>query len=122
MPSAIQSREIQGAVAKKTLCTLKTAFNRDWNDERDVNVNRNDNDWNDNWWFAGRRNLLHFSPGFLPGEFCLKSWPLQPPSILPISFSGVETVMYALLWIDFVSHKTMSSIFKVSSFLIASLT
>lgn len=30
-------------------------FNR-WNDERNVNVNRNDNDWNDNWFFAGRRN------------------------------------------------------------------
>lgn len=30
-------------------------FNR-WNDERNVNVNRNDNDWNDNWSFAGRRN------------------------------------------------------------------
>lgn len=37
------------------------AFNR-WNDERNVNVNRNDNDWNDNWWFAGLRNSLHFSP------------------------------------------------------------
>jgi len=44
------------------------AFNR-WNDERNVNVNRNDNDWNDNWWFAGLRNLLHFSP-VLMGEFC----------------------------------------------------
>ena len=30
-------------------------FNR-WNDERNVNVNRNDNDWNDNWGFAGSRN------------------------------------------------------------------
>ncbi len=29
-----------------------------WNDERNVNVNRNDNDWNDNWWFAGVRNSL----------------------------------------------------------------
>ena len=37
-------------------------FNR-WNDdERNVNVNRNDNDWNDNWWFAGLRNFLYFSP------------------------------------------------------------
>jgi hypothetical protein len=23
-----------------------------------VNVNRNDNDWNDNWWFVGVRNYL----------------------------------------------------------------
>jgi hypothetical protein len=46
-------------------------FNR-WNDKRKVNVNRNDNDWNDNWWFAGVRNSLHFSPYFL-GEFCFVS-------------------------------------------------
>lgn len=42
-------------------------FNR-WNDERNVNVNRNDNDWNDNWWFAGVRNSLHFS--LFAWEFC----------------------------------------------------
>ena len=43
-----------------------------WNDdERNVNVNRNDNDWNDSWWFAGLRNSLHFSPTFAVGEFCL---------------------------------------------------
>ena len=35
------------------------AFNR-WNDERNVNVNRNDNDWDDHWWFAGFRNSLCF--------------------------------------------------------------
>ncbi len=36
------------------------AFNR-WNDDkRNVNVNRNNNDWNDNWWFGGVRNFLHF--------------------------------------------------------------
>jgi len=41
-----------------------TAFNR-WNDdERNVNVNRNDNRWNDNWSFGGVRNSLHFSPRF----------------------------------------------------------
>ena len=33
-----------------------TAFNR-WNDERNVNVNQSDNDWNDNWWFAGVRTF-----------------------------------------------------------------
>ena len=37
------------------LHTCYAIFNR-WNDERNVNVNRNDNDWNDNWWFAGFRN------------------------------------------------------------------
>ncbi len=34
-------------------------FNR-WNDERNVNVNRNDNDWNDNWTFAGVPKLFSF--------------------------------------------------------------
>jgi len=37
-------------------CTHLT-FNR-WNDERNVNVNRNDDDWNDNWLFGGVRNFL----------------------------------------------------------------
>ncbi len=46
----------------------KFAFNR-WNDERNVNVNRNDDRWNDNWWFAGRRYYLLSLPTL--GEFCL---------------------------------------------------
>lgn len=37
------------------------AFNR-WNDERNVNVNQNDNKWNDYWWFADVRNSHYFSP------------------------------------------------------------
>ena len=60
------------------------AFNR-WNDERNVNVNRNDNDWNDNWWFAGVRNSLHFSFVFWAGEFCFFNCPCQPPSHFPTS-------------------------------------
>ncbi len=32
------------------------AINR-WDDERYVNVNQDDNDWRDNWWFAGVRKL-----------------------------------------------------------------
>ncbi|MEK7509155.1 MAG: hypothetical protein AAB605_00400 [Patescibacteria group bacterium] len=48
-------------VARKTFCTERPAFNR-WNDKHNVNVNRNDNDWNDNWWFAGVRNFLGFPP------------------------------------------------------------
>jgi hypothetical protein len=36
-----------------------------WNGERNVNVNRNDNDWNENWWFAGVRNSLLFSPDII---------------------------------------------------------
>ncbi len=35
------------------------AFN-DWDDERNVNVNRNDNDWNDDWWVAAVAQLTKF--------------------------------------------------------------
>jgi len=34
-------------------------FNR-FNGKRNVNVNRNEDDWNDDNWFFGRRNSLHF--------------------------------------------------------------
>jgi len=52
---------IQEVVIGKVLCTKRATFNR-WNDdERNVNVNRNNNDWNDNWWFAGVRNSLYFT-------------------------------------------------------------
>ena len=69
------------------------AFNR-WNDERNVNVNRNDNDWNDNWSFGGVRNSLHFSPRASGVEFCLVSCPFQPPSILPTSSRGREYCVF----------------------------
>ena len=95
-------------------------FNR-WNDERNVNVNRNDNDWNDNWWFAGLRNSLHFSPA-LVGEFCFWSCPCQPPSIFPTSSSGTESAMYRLSRRDFVSHRIKSRTLSVSSFRIARRT
>ncbi|MCC6323712.1 hypothetical protein IT400_02880 [Candidatus Nomurabacteria bacterium] len=36
-----------------------STFNRN-SDERNVNVNCNNNEWNDNWWFGGVRNSLHF--------------------------------------------------------------
>jgi hypothetical protein len=41
----------------------------DWNGERNVNVNRNDNDWNDDWWVAAVRNLLHFQTLLISGVF-----------------------------------------------------
>ena|SRR3989339_967153 len=112
---------LKSAVKQMVFYTNYATFNR-WNDERNVNVNRNDNDWNDNWWFAGVRNSFHFSPDFLPGEFCFKSCPLQPPSIFPISSIFSESAMYFLSSIDLVSHKTIKSIFIVSTFLIASRT
>ena len=96
------------------------AFNRN-GDERNVNVNRNNNDWNDNWWFSGVRNSFHFSPVFT-GEFCFTNCPFQPPSILPISSIFSDRAMYLLSSKDFVSHRTIKSIFKVSVFRIANLT
>lgn len=67
------------------------------------------------------RNFIHFSPIF-SGEFCFVSCPLQPPSILPISFIFIESAIYFLLSSDLLSHSTMSSTFWVSIFLIASRT
>ena len=44
-------------------------FNR-WNDERNVNVNRNDNDWNDDWSFAGVPKLSSFPSTFFTIRKC----------------------------------------------------
>src|SRR3989338_8384433 len=98
-----------------------SAFNRS-NDERNVNVTRNDNDWNDYWWFAGRRNSLHFSPRFGGVEFCFCNCPFHPPSILPTSSSFIERATYFLLSRDFVSHRIITSIFSASILRAASRT
>ncbi len=115
------SKSIRGTVVETVLCTLWPAFNR-WNDKPNVNVNRNDNDWNDNWWFAGVRNSLHFSPALPVGEFCLISCPLQPPSILPISFKLFERLIYFLSSSDLVSQRIMRNTLIVSTFLSAKRT
>lgn len=39
--------------------THYVTFNRN-DDKRNVNCNRNDGDWNDNWWFAGVATILEF--------------------------------------------------------------
>jgi hypothetical protein len=58
MPNTIQPREYSKGGGMDSILHITAAFNR-WNDdERNVNVNRNDNDWNDNWWFAGLANLF----------------------------------------------------------------
>ncbi|OHA80880.1 MAG: hypothetical protein A2675_02195 [Candidatus Yonathbacteria bacterium RIFCSPHIGHO2_01_FULL_51_10] len=45
------------------------AFRR-WDGERLVYVDRSGHVWRDDWWFAGVRNSLHFSPNyFVLGEF-----------------------------------------------------
>ena len=92
-------------------------FNR-WNDERKLNVNRNDNDWNDNWWFAGVRNSLYFSSASAE-EFCFCSCPCQPPSIFPIASKWTDRAIYFLSRKDFVSHKIISNRVNVLSLRIA---
>ena len=110
---------IQGVVVWMALRTNSAAFNR-WNDERNVNVNRDDNRWNDNWWFAGRRNYSHFERPPLGGRsFCDATLPYQPPNCLPASSSGSERAAYRFVSSEPVSHSTMSSTFTVSSFRIA---
>ncbi len=55
MPDSIQLGEYSTGGGTDGTSYNSSAFNQ-WNDERNVNVNRNDNDWNDNWWFVGVRN------------------------------------------------------------------
>ena len=71
MPNKIQPQEYSRGGGMGGISYVTSAFNR-WNDERKVNVNRNDNDWNDNWWLAGLRKSFHFSPAIV-GEFCFVS-------------------------------------------------
>ena len=95
-------------------------FNR-WNGKRNVNVNQNDDDWNDDWWFSVRRNSLHFSLASAR-EFCFVSCPYQPPSIRPTSSSFSAKARNFLVSSDLVSKSTKSSTFKVSTFRIARRT
>jgi len=85
-----------------------------------VNWYNLDNRWNDNE-FALREQLSHFSPVLVAGEFCFCICPFQPPSIFPIPSSFVEILIYFLFSNDFVSHRIISIIFKVSNFLIEKL-
>jgi hypothetical protein len=49
-----------------------------------ANNGKPDNEWNpDNSFVFVPRNPAHFSPGTMPGEFCLTSWPFHPPSMRP---------------------------------------
>ena len=112
------SKSIRGTVVETVLCTLWPAFNR-WNDKPNVNVNRNDNDWNDNWWFAGVRNSLHFSlPTFVGGEFCFISCPLHPPSILPIFSSDCDSSAYFSVSKTFSSQLICRKNFNTSNLLL----
>lgn len=121
MPHTIQSQEYSRDSGRGDISYKSAIFNR-WNDERNVNVNRNDNDWNDNWWFAGLRYSLHFSlinPLF--GRVFFFSCPCQPPSMRPISSVFTERARYFLVSSDLLSQRIISRTFRVSIFLIANL-
>ena len=61
-------------MAWTVFCVIVAAFNQ-WNDdERNVNVNRNKNDWNDNWWFGGVRKSLYFPHLFKVGFLFMALW------------------------------------------------
>ena len=60
----------KGQCNRRRIALCYATFNR-WNDERNVNGNRNDNDWNDNWSFAGVPTLSSFLTPPVGGvEFC----------------------------------------------------
>lgn len=96
-----------------------------WNDDRswlNANWDKPGNQWNrENGFVFLASQLSSYSPNYL-GEFCFVSCPFQPPSILPISSIFLEREIYFFVSNDFVSHKIIKNIFKVSVFLIASLT
>ena len=123
MPNAIQFGEYSMDSGMDDTPHNTAVFNQ-WNDERNVNVNRNDNDWNDNWWFAGVSNYTFFSLVRTPasGEFCFESCPCHPPSILPASSSFSDSAIYFFASSDFVSHRIMSSTWRVSVLRMASRT
>src|SRR3989339_41723 len=98
---------LKSAVKQMVFYTNYATFNR-WDDERNVNVNRNDNDWNDNWWFAGVRNSLYFP---LSRVFFYFTAFIHPPSILPISFNFSESFIYFLLSSDFISQESCKKYF-----------
>ena len=71
-------------------------FNR-WNDERNVNVNRNDNDWNDKWSFGGVPKLSSFLT------------PLRRGRVLPVQLSLPAAEHFP----DFVAWHRERSIFFI---------
>ena len=71
----------------------------------------------DGWrWLVGVRNYIHSPP---KAGFLFSSPRIQPPSILPISFSGSESAIYFLVSKVFISQLTCKKNFKRSSFQLA---
>jgi hypothetical protein len=108
--------------------SLITAFgtlypvNVNWNgDQLNLNCYRFDENgnWNKGNQICGKS--IYFSPAW-SGEFfnaTLSTCPSQPPSILPISSSGIEMSSYFLVSSDRVSQRMWSRILRVSSFRMA---
>ena len=84
---------LQWVVARKASYTILRSPNGNrytlyfyFNDGKwNWNYNWLDNDRNANNPSAVLATIFISSPAYLVGEFCFVSWPLQPPSILPIS-------------------------------------
>ncbi|TSC78180.1 MAG: hypothetical protein G01um101433_376 [Parcubacteria group bacterium Gr01-1014_33] len=76
-----------------------------WNKaKRNANLNRFDNEWNENYWFAFVRYSLHSPLFFGKGGASFSTFFIHPPSILPISCKGSERAAYFLLSSSFNSH------------------
>lgn len=104
-----------------------TLFNVNRNDSESWLNNDNgnpDNEWNGNNRFVFlSRKSFYFSSTFIGlEEFCFINCPFQPPNILPISSRRIDTEIYFLSSIDFVSHNTININFKVSNFFIECFT
>jgi len=94
-------------------------------DKRWLNANyaNPENQWNlENEIVFSLGNSLRFSPVYLSGEFCFISWPLQPPSILPIVLSSSPRNIYFLVSSDFISQSSWSNTFTVSILRMATRT
>ncbi len=79
-------------------------------ENRNVNLNWIENDWNDNDWFGsvGKYFYLFFARD---SSICL----VHPPSILPISLRYAEMAVYFLLSNAFISQATLKKNLSISS-------
>lgn len=87
--------------------------------DRNLNANWVENDWDTNDASLLVRNCLHSSA--ICGSFVL-SCRNQPPNILPISSNFSEIKAYLLLSKDFISHASLRKNFNKSTLIIAFLT
>ena len=76
-------------------------------DDRKLNLNWTDGRWGSGCLVAGVRKSYHFPAPLLSnwGWVCLSICLYQPPSILPISFSGSDKAIYFLFSSEFISQE-----------------